>query len=74
MPVCRNWCIAFFDIRMNRRLIFSGCNIPEQHLKALSVAVRFNPLNRQTGVLSSCRPSVLSWVAITCSHNAKCTC
>ncbi len=41
---------SFFDIRMNRRLIFSGCNIPEQHLKALSVAVRFNPLNRQSGI------------------------
>nr|WPT08883.1 hypothetical protein PHLFJELL_00112 [Salmonella enterica subsp. enterica serovar Paratyphi B] len=24
--------------------------MPEQHLKALSAAVRFNPLNRQTGV------------------------
>lgn len=40
---------SFFDIRMNRRLIFSGCNIPEQHLKALSVSVRFNPLIANLG-------------------------
>ena len=32
--------------------------MPEQHLKALSAAVRFNPLNRQTGVAS------LSWVSV----------
>ncbi len=25
-------------------------SMPEQHLKALSAAVRFNPLNRQTGI------------------------
>jgi hypothetical protein len=42
---------AFSDIRKHRCLIFSGCNIPEQHLKALSVAVRFNTLNRQSGIL-----------------------
>nr|ALP55096.1 hypothetical protein KPH11_71 [Klebsiella pneumoniae subsp. pneumoniae]APA22955.1 hypothetical protein [Salmonella enterica subsp. enterica serovar Typhimurium] len=51
MPVCRHRCMAFSDIRKHRCLIFSGCNIPEQHLKALSVAVRFNTLNRQSGIL-----------------------
>ena len=75
IPVCRHRCMG--DFRRSQEHMgdyIRESSMPEQHLKALSAAVRFNPLNRQTGVLSSCRPSVLSWVAITCSHHAKCTC
>ena len=75
IPVSRHRCMGEFRWSQEHMGDYTReSSMPEQHLKALSAAVRFNPLNRQTGVLSSCWPSVLGWVAITCSHNAKCTC
>ena len=74
VPVCRHQCTAFFRSLHYRAGDFIRAWCYWAGAGALSAACIFNSLNRQTGVLSSCWPSVLGWVAISCSHNAKCTC